>query len=213
VNVVKLMLDNGAKNYGETMKSAASGGHIDLVQLMLELNETGNGRAVPLTKGRFIMYHPISRSDYNWAMALAAEGGHIDLVQLMLDSGADDYNIGLHSAGRGGHIDIVKLMMKRGADEYNKQMALAAWAGHIDIVRLMLEAGANNLGEGLQKAAFGGHLDVIRLFLGHSQSGNIDADSYRVAKYYATVNQRSDILELIDSAESTENLCQGETDR
>ena len=142
MNIVQLMLDKGATDYDRALARAAEGGHMDIVQLMLD-------------KG----------ADPNWGIARAAEGGHMDIVQLMLDKGATDYNKGLSGAASGGHMDIVQLMLKKGADP-NWGIEPAAEHGHLDIVQLMLDKGAGPYW-GLCRAAMGGHPEIVKLLLAH----------------------------------------------
>tara|TARA_R110001599_G_scaffold348704_1_gene576198 strand:- start:112 stop:753 length:642 start_codon:yes stop_codon:yes gene_type:complete len=95
---------------------AAKGGHIDIVQLMLD-------------KGA---------NNYNTIMRFASENGHIDIVQLMLDKGADNFNEAMSYAALGGHIDIVQLMLDKGANDFKESISSAA--GNMDIVRLLTDA-------------------------------------------------------------------------
>ena len=84
------------------MEHAASGGHIDIVDRMIELGA----------------------NDYNRAMWSAAGGGfsdgsfedgifpqnHIDIVKRMLELGANNYNNAIFKAEQGGNWVIVKLI-------------------------------------------------------------------------------------------------------
>ena len=128
----KLVINN-------TTDWAAKGGHLNIVQLMLD-------------KGA---------DNFNWAMNSAAAGGHRDIVQLMLDKGANDFKRAMKYAALRGHIDIVQLMLDKGADNFNEAMSYAALGGHIDIVQLMLDKGANDFKESISSAA--GNMDIVRL--------------------------------------------------
>ena len=144
IDIVQLMLERGANNFNQAMKYASKGGHIDIVQLMLD-------------KGA---------NDFNEAMEWAAIGGHIDIVQLMLDKGAnDDFEWTLIYAAKGGHIDIVQLMLDKGSNDFNLSMRFAAGGGHIDIVRLMLDRGADDFNGAIEIAARAGHKDIVQLML------------------------------------------------
>ena len=142
MDIVLQCLENGA-DPGRGLLYAALGGHMNIVQLMLDKGAT----------------------DYDRALARAAEGGHMNIVQLMLDKGATDYNEGLNGAARGGHMDIVQLMLKKGADP-NWGIEPAAEHGHLDIVQLMLDKGAGPYW-GLCRAAMGGHPEIVKLLLAH----------------------------------------------
>ena len=67
---------------------AATGGHMDIVMLMLERGA----------------------EDYHGAMAGAYRGGHIDIIRLMLDRGTDDYDRTIDGDDRRYYIDIVRLI-------------------------------------------------------------------------------------------------------
>ena len=73
------------------LTSAASGGHLDIVLLMLELGAT----------------------NYNHSMIAAAHRGHIEIVRQMLAQGADDYNSAMTEAASQGHQNIVELIRER----------------------------------------------------------------------------------------------------
>ena len=70
------------------MAYAAGGGHLAIVQLMVDRGAT----------------------NYDLAMAAAARGGHLAIVQLMVERGATNYNGAMEAAARGGHVDIVELL-------------------------------------------------------------------------------------------------------
>jgi len=130
-------------DYNLVMTYAAYGGHIELVNLMLE-------------KGA---------NAYNNAMIEAAYRGHMNIVRLMLELGANDYNEAMSFAAKGGHIEIVRLMLEKGANNYNRAMASAAYKGHIEIVRLMLGLGANDYNEVLVIAKTKEIKDLIKSYM------------------------------------------------
>ena len=101
--VLQCLDKGGPPDWG--LYGAAMGGHMDIVQLMLD-------------KGTI---------NYDWGLRGAAMGGHMDIVQLMLSKGAKP-NDGLWGAARRGHLEIVWLMLEQGADP-NK-----AYAGLIPVI-------------------------------------------------------------------------------
>ena len=111
---------NGPKGAGPNtaLGAAACGGHMDIVQLMLDKGAT----------------------NYNSGLFGAALGGHMDIVQLMLYKGADDYNKGLSGAAYGGHMDIVQLMLKRGATDLDSALNAAESNGHTKCAELIRAA-------------------------------------------------------------------------
>src|SRR5581483_1196561 len=125
---------NNVEDYNWAIKNAATGGQIEIVELMLE-------------KGA---------NDYNQTLACAAFGGHIGIVRLMLEKGANNYNLAMAYAAEKGYIKIIRLMLEKGANNYNSTMSDAARGGHIEIVRLMLENGANDYNWAMTWAAQGG---------------------------------------------------------
>jgi ankyrin repeat protein len=153
MNIVQLMIEKGANWWNWTLYKAARGGHMDIVQLMIE-------------KG----------ADHcNEAMVAAARCGHIDIVQLMIDKGAlrsaqqrMDWNGAMAAAARGGHhyvADIIQLMIEKGANDWNKAMYYAAGGGRMDIVLFMIEKGACNWDTTLVAAAECGHMDIVQLMI------------------------------------------------
>ena len=69
INVVRILLDNGATNLNYVIECAACFGHIDIVQLLLD-----NGA-----------------DNYNSSMREAARNGYINIVRLLLLYGANNY--------------------------------------------------------------------------------------------------------------------------
>ena len=91
IEIVRLLLQQGANNYNEVLSKAAREGHQNIVELMLEEGA----------------------DDYNMAMTEAASQGHQNIVELMLEEGADDYNEAMTYADLNGHISIVDLIQER----------------------------------------------------------------------------------------------------
>ena len=113
IEMVKLMIEQGANDFNLAMAIAAKYGHIDIVKLMIQYGST----------------------HFDTAMAYTAKGGHIDIVKLMIQHGATDFDSAMANSAYGGHIDIVKLMIKEGATDFDSAMANSAYGGHIDVVR------------------------------------------------------------------------------
>ena len=109
IDIVKLLLEKLRKRHGDNgmysalysrhefyttldcdypMYCAAVGGHITIVELMME-----NGA-----------------NDYNLAICGAAQHGHINIVKLLLEKGANNYDDILEKAVEGKHVDIVNLI-------------------------------------------------------------------------------------------------------
>lgn len=139
-DVLLLPLLSDIDDYQYTMRQAARGGHMEIVNLMLQRGAT----------------------NYSETMANAAAEGHIDIVKLMLDKGAKEYNWAMVAATSGNHIDIVRLMLERGANDYNTVMALASSRGYTGIVNLMLERGATNYVDPMRLVAPGGRINLVK---------------------------------------------------
>jgi hypothetical protein len=103
------------------LKYACSGGHRDLVDLMLSKGAT----------------------NYDWGLWSSCRGGHPDLVKLMISKGAIGHDWGLWEACRGGHRDLVELMLSKGTTYYNWGLSGACHGGHPDLVKLMISKGAD----------------------------------------------------------------------
>ncbi len=84
-------------SYSNDLILACEGGHMELVQLMIEKGAT------------------------NWDSGLkcACKGGHMEIVKLMIEKGANDWHKGFEGACKGGHMEIVKLMIEKGAKDWN----------------------------------------------------------------------------------------------
>ena len=117
IDIVKLMIENGANDWNWGMYNACCGGHINIVKFMIK-----NGA-----------------NAWNDGMSGACCGGHIDIVKFMIKNGANAWNGGMFGACRGGHIDIVKFMIKNGANAWNWGLRNACYYKHIDLVKLMIE--------------------------------------------------------------------------
>ncbi len=100
---------------------ACEGGHLELVNMMLELGA----------------------QNYYEAIFYACKGGNIDIINIIFNSGVNDYNRGLYGACEGGHIEVVKMMILLGANNYNEGLRRACSYKHIEIAKLMISLGAN----------------------------------------------------------------------
>jgi ankyrin repeat protein len=169
MDIVELMLEHGATNYDYAMAGAAEGGHMDIVELMLEHGAT----------------------DFDFVMKAAATRGHMDIVELMLEHGATNYDVAMEDAAYEGHMDIVELMLELGANSYDYAMLDAASGGHMDIVELMLELGANNYDMSMEGAVYGGHMDIVELML------ELGATDYDFAMKAAATGGHMDIVVTI----------------
>ena len=206
IDVVKLMLEKGAKDYNWAMRCASEGSHMDIIVLMIEkygandfngamITAAGNGQ---INVVRFMLAY--GANNYDAAMINAAGSGEIDIVKLMIEKGANDYNSAMTEAVENGHIDVVKFMLEKGACNYNYQMSNASSSGYIDIVKLMLERGATDYNDAMSCAASAGQIDIIKLML---EKG---ANNYNDAIGYAEKRGYDDIVKLLQEHQKTKQI-------
>ena len=104
----------------EAMYWAAKGGHLEIVQYLIEKGEETN-----------------QQLDFNSTMYSAAEGGHLDIIKLMIEKGADDFNDAMAWAATGGHLDIVKYLIQKGATNYSQAMECAERGRRPEVVNYL----------------------------------------------------------------------------
>ncbi len=131
MKIIELMLDLGADDYNRAMAFAAKGGRMDIVNFFLNKGVIIDDLTLDAPRAHFRAY------DYNRAMVSAAGEGRMDIVQFMIEKGANNYNLAISVAAEGGHIEIVQLMLEKGANDYNEAMRVATSWGHTDIAELL----------------------------------------------------------------------------
>jgi Ankyrin repeats (3 copies) len=115
MEIVKLMIEKGARYFNDAMVKASKGGQLEIVKLMIEKGAT----------------------DFNSAMVYAARGGHMEIVKFMIEKGATNFNWAMAFAAKGGQMEIVKFMIEKGATDFNWATAAAAEGGHMEIVEYL----------------------------------------------------------------------------
>lgn len=155
--IVNWMLSLGATDYGNSLESAAIGGHEDMIHLMVNLL---NNDSVP-DKLHY----------YNRAMGWAAMYGHKHIIEIMLGLGANDYNSALVNAADGNQMEIIEWMLTLGATNYNGALNGAAFHAHLNVIMKMLDLGANSYDEAFENAINGvldltdNHIETIKFLL------------------------------------------------
>ena len=178
------------------LRGAAEGGHMDLVEKMLEEGaEPTKGFEGAAEGGQLEIAQLLLRKGayMHDSIKLAAKGGHIELVKLILDNSKNfelDVSDGLHSAAEGGHMDIIKLLLDKGGNP-NDALESTARNGHIDILKLLLNEGANPAGA-LRQAAYGGHIEIVQMMLERGSDPNKE-----YALHAATSGNHSKIVKLL----------------
>lgn len=115
------LVESGAKinsapatKNGQTALHAASGGHLNAIELLLSMGANINGAS--------------ASDNGQTALHAAAEGGKLAAIKLLVRMGAkvDAWSpskhgqTALHAAARGGHIDVIKLLLDRGASVHQR---------------------------------------------------------------------------------------------
>ncbi|KAF7335742.1 Ankyrin repeat domain containing protein [Mycena venus] len=174
--VARLLVDNGACPDGNVFKSAMSGGHRDIISLLLEKGATAFSHS-PLFNGLDVVDRLLKYGAANSpALYSAASIGDIEVICLLFNSAETQSNIiALHLAADNGHLEIVRHFIENGvditldADDHN--FNATARNGDHETVRLLLEYGAdvnlyaddnNHL---LHNAARNGHFGLVHVLL------------------------------------------------
>ncbi|KAJ8057801.1 hypothetical protein OCU04_008663 [Sclerotinia nivalis] len=180
--LIDLIENREQLSYG--LPYAAGGGHLDVVQKLLDFKADVNATA---------------GSNGRTALQAAAEGGHLEIVQKLLDFKADvnataagsNGRTALQAAAEGGHLEVVQKLLDFKADVnaaagWNGLTALqaAARGGHLEIVQKLLDFKADvnavavaesNGRTALQAAAEGGYLEVVQKLLDFKADVNATA--------------------------------------
>uniref|UniRef100_A0A2C9KGD8 Uncharacterized protein n=1 Tax=Biomphalaria glabrata TaxID=6526 RepID=A0A2C9KGD8_BIOGL len=160
--------DRGIKGDCTPLMEAASGGHVDIVRLLLLHNADINAQS----------------SAGNTPLHYGACGGFKEVVQELLLNGA---NVEIHNenghtplmeAASAGHVEVAKILLDHGAginthsNEFKESaLTLACYKGHLEMVKFLLEAGADQehktdeMHTALMEASMDGHVEVARLLL------------------------------------------------
>ena len=182
---VRSMMDEGidksaeSEYFGTPLEAAASGGHIEIVLLLLE-----NG----FDARKWLVFTCLASRSYcshdaiSIALKAASRAGHEDIVQLLSDikyEPKDSHSIYLcaaYDAATMGHTHIVRSLLDRiKTQNQPRAQDMILWTasenGHEVIVRWMLDLGTNvhanqcHEDHPIHRAAAGGHDKVVQLLL------------------------------------------------
>ena len=140
MEIVKELLDFGAKDFDFAFYTACMEGYWDIAQKFIE--EGAN--------------------NFDIALSYAAIGGQLDIVKELINLGAKDINGALVSACEGNHIELVKYFIENGANVNTKayiepyryyegaerKYPITATTD-INIINELINAGATNLNEAI----------------------------------------------------------------
>jgi hypothetical protein len=146
LNYINILINlvNNKEEFSYGLLYAAGGGHLEVVQRLLDAKADVNAAAV--YGGRT-------------ALEAAAEGGHLEVVQRLLDAKADVNaaaseawgRTALQAAAKGGYLEVVQRLLNAKADvnaitEYEGRTALqlAAKGGHLEVIALLKSFGARD---------------------------------------------------------------------
>ncbi|KAJ5426390.1 hypothetical protein N7465_001460 [Penicillium sp. CMV-2018d] len=157
------------------LKHAISGGHPNVIRLLLSHGADPNG---------------VSQDNSTTPLSLAAQCGQEATVRLLLERGVDvDAQTGSHqtaliAACYNGHLSVAEILLNSNAninaesEIYGTPLAAASEAGNWRIVTFLLEKGAapNSQGDGgetaLESAALQGQEDIVQILLDHHADVN-----------------------------------------
>ncbi|KAL9636266.1 MAG: hypothetical protein Q9164_002929 [Protoblastenia rupestris] len=186
-------------HYGDALQAASSGGHQNIVQLLLE-------------KGADVNAHSGLHGN---ALQVASARGYQDLVQFLLDNGAEvntrcGYSgSALQAASSAGHQNIVQLLLNKGAKintqsgEYSGALQAASSRGHRNIVKLLLDNGAEvntrcgYSGSALQAASSAGYQDLVQFLLDNGAEINTQSGYYGSALQAASHTGYQNLVQLL----------------
>ncbi|KAJ3287681.1 hypothetical protein HK104_008485 [Borealophlyctis nickersoniae] len=159
LEMVRLLLEKRADawNSGSALSHAASNGHAEVVQMMLE-----NGADV--------------YADLEGPLMYAAGRGYLKVVRILLEHGANihyRFDQPLISAAYSGYVEVIRLLLDHGADIHAQgdgALRTAAVHSRLEAVRFLLEKGADihaDDDQAIRAAAEAKQWEAVRLLFLH----------------------------------------------
>ena len=193
--------DRGAKGDLTPLMAAASGGHEEIVRLLL--HHLANPNLQTLTG--------------DTALHISSKAGHEGIVKALIEAGADlekqneSGHTPLMDAAGAGHLSLCKILVEAGAgvnahsDDYKESaLTLAAYKGHIEVVQYLLDVGsadpehrAEELHTALMEASMDGHTDVARLLIDRGAQVNMPPDSFESPLTLAACGAHIELAKLL----------------
>lgn len=172
------------KFLGWPLKAAASGGHLEIVELLIE-----HGASVTFGKTgchSIYLHYVLDVREHGTALQTASKAGHENVVRLLLESKnrvdvlQGDYQVAILDSAQGGHQSIVSLLLEH-IELVNRPavhdmiLLTASQFGHLSIVRWMLDLGvrecvdprgrSRTLQCSINLASGRGYYDAVKLLL------------------------------------------------
>src|SRR6266550_5651673 len=185
--------------YGNALQAASYGGHVKIVQILLEKGADVNAQGGP----------------YGNALHGASYKGNSEIVRVLLEQGADVnaqgryYGNALQAASCQGNNEIVQILLEKGANvnaqggSYGNALHGASYKGNSEIVRVLLEQGADvnaqgrYYGNALQAASCQGNNEIVQILLEKGANVNAQGGHYGNALQAASWSGHRDIVQLL----------------
>jgi hypothetical protein len=139
-------LRNG-ENIHKGLEGACYGGHMKLVELMIEMGASGGDM------------------DFDRGLESACFSGQKEMVEFMIERGAKNLNYGLEIACCVNNKEIALLMIEKGAVDLNNGLEEACYSHCKEMAELMIEKGATNFNKGLEIACYVRNKEIALLMI------------------------------------------------
>jgi ankyrin repeat protein len=167
LKIIELLIEKGARDFGEGLNGACEGGNLEIINYMLEKEYRFNyDWALYSACCANLEYHLLLRIDgIRGARKKQNNDNQMKIINLMIEKGANDFTWGLRGACLNGNIEIVNFMIEKGANNFDEGLYTSSIRGHLKIIDLMIEKGTTNFNYGLRGACYGGQLDIIEMMI------------------------------------------------
>eukprot|EP00180_Rhodochaete_pulchella_P000509 Plantae.Rhodophyta-Rhodochaete_pulchella.ctg136.p1 GENE.Plantae.Rhodophyta-Rhodochaete_pulchella.ctg136~~Plantae.Rhodophyta-Rhodochaete_pulchella.ctg136.p1 ORF type:complete len:1128 (+),score=134.65 Plantae.Rhodophyta-Rhodochaete_pulchella.ctg136:463-3384(+) len=193
---IDILIKHDARNMDSGLRGACAGGHLDILESMLERGADVDGRG---NNGWTPLY---------WAAIYDRK----DCLERLLANDAADVDSGLRGASEGGHLQTVSLMVDKGADvdcrdpSGRTPLHLAARYGHNDCIEYLLGYDWVDFDSGLCGACAGGQLKVLDLMVGKGADVDYRDPSGGTPLYWAArYGHKECVTQLLDYSARTVN--------
>lgn len=151
MEIVDMMVDHGASDYGLALRKAASENHLEIVKRLLSLgvdeHNCGLAAAIAANRGyvEIMEIIPIYSQEYlDELVVTAAASGRAEIVELLIERGAQELDRALRMAAIRGRLEVVDLLLRRGATDYYGALSVAVSAGQVKVAERLLAQGKIN---------------------------------------------------------------------